>query len=270
MIGSANTAFDVLEDCHAAGLQPTMNVRSPTYIVPVDYVCDKMSLGAYDFGVEAADNLFLTLPASVDGQLARGMFAMFASKEPKRYEALEAAGFPVLDSSHPTSALMHNLLEKAGGHYVDVGGTKLLAERKAGIKAGVEPVAYTATGLRFSDGSTVDADAIVWCTGFSDGNLRGTAEEILGGSQSEVSETAHESKHLLGPHELAERVDATWGIDDEGEIRGMWKRHLRLDNFWVMGGYTQQHRWHSRTLALQIKAALAGILPPAYRDTPSP
>jgi hypothetical protein len=39
------------------------------------------------------------------------------------------------------------LLEKAGGHYVDGGGTKLLEEGKAGIKADVEPVAYTATGL---------------------------------------------------------------------------------------------------------------------------
>jgi hypothetical protein len=263
----------VLEDCQAAGLKTTMNVRSPTYIVPVDYVCHKMSLGAYDFGVEAADNLFLSLPSSIDGQLARGLFAVFASQEPKRYAALEAAGFPVLDSSHPTSALMHNLIEKAGGHYVDVGGTKLIEEGKVGVKAGVEPVAYTATGLRFSDGSALDADAIVWCTGFSDGNLRNTAAEILGGS-SEPNGTVNgtingDSKHLLGPQELAERVDSTWGIDSEGEIRGMWKRHLRLDNFWVMGGYTQQHRWHSRTLALQIKAALAGVLPPAYRDTPT-
>jgi len=253
-----------------------MNIRSPTYILPVEYVCHKLSLGAYDFGVEAADNLFMTLPASVDGQLARGLFAMLASKEPKRYEALEAAGFPVLDCRHPTSALMHNLLEKAGGHYVDVGGTKLIEEGKAGIKAGVEPVAYTATGLRFSDGSTVDADAIVWCTGFSDGNLRTTVAEILGGNSSDLTEATNgaqtngESKHLIGPRELAERVDATWGIDAEGEVRGMWKRHLRLDNFWVMGGYTQQHRWHSRTLALQIRAALEGVLPPAYRDTPSP
>jgi hypothetical protein len=234
-----------------------------------------MSLGAYDFGVEAADNLFMTLPTSVDSQLGRELFATFASQEPKRYdEALKAAGFPVLDSSHHTSSLMHHLLEKAGGHYVDVGGTKLLKEGKAGIKAGVEPVAYTATGLRFSDGSTVDADAIVWCTGFSDGNLCSTAAEILGGA-SESNGTANgvkaangENKPLLGPYELAERVDATWGIDAEGEVRGMWKRHMRLDNFWVMGGYTQQHRWHSRTLALQIKAALEGVLPPAYRDTP--
>ncbi|KAL2018126.1 hypothetical protein VTK56DRAFT_1256 [Thermocarpiscus australiensis] len=249
IVGSANTGFDVLEDCYAAGLRPTMVVRSPTYIVPIEYIYNKMSLGAYDFGVEAADRMFLTLPAVVDGQLARNLFAHLASQEPQRYEALAKAGFPVYDSRSPNAALMHNLIERAGGHYVDVGGTALLSEGKAGVKAGVEPVGYTATGLRFSDGSTVDADAVVWCTGFADADARTVVTEIL---KTELP------------------VDATWGIDEEGEIRGMWKRHLLVDNYWTMGGYTQQHRFYSRTLALQIKAALEGILPPAYRDTPQP
>jgi len=249
IVGSANTGFDVLEDCYAAGLKPTMVVRSPTYIVPVEYVCDKMSLGAYDFGVEAGDRMFLTLPAVVDAQLGRNLFAHFASQEPDRYAALAKVGFPVYDSQHPDAALMHNLVERAGGHYVDVGGTALLAEGKAGVKAGVEPVGYTATGLRFSDGTAVDADAVVWCTGFADADARTTVAEIL---KAELP------------------VDATWGVDEEGEIRGMWKRHLLVDNYWTMGGYTQQHRFHSRTLALQIKAALEGVLPPAYRDTPQP
>lgn len=250
IIGSANTAFDVLEDCHAAGLQTTMVVRSPTYLVPLDYVCHKFSLGSYDSGVEAADWNILTLPTLVDAQLAKGLFAAFASAEPDRYSALTKAGFPVIDSADPEMALMHNLIERAGGHYVDIGGTALLAEGKAGIKANTEPVGYTATGLRFSDGSTVDADAVIWCTGFSDKNASHTAAEIF--------------KTKLP-------LDDTWGVDQEGEIRGMWKRHSRLgDNYWVMGGYTQQHRWFSRLLALQIKAALEGVLPPAYRDTPQP
>jgi hypothetical protein len=229
-----------------------------------------MSLGAYDGGVEAADDMFLTLPAYIDGQLARGLFAMFASNEPDRYAALKAAGFPVLDSSDPTQSLMHNLLERAGGHYVDVGGTKLIAEGKAGIKAGAEPVAYTTTGLRFSDGTTLDADAVVWCTGFADSNVSETAVQILGGNSQKENGSTEEAQSVLGAQEISERLEGTWGIDGEGEVRGMWKRHPKLDNFWVMGGYTQQHRWHSRTLALQIKAALAGILPPAYRDTPEP
>ncbi|KNG89349.1 monooxygenase [Aspergillus nomiae NRRL 13137] len=267
VIGSANTAFDVLEDCHSAGLQTTMVVRSPTYVVPVEYVCDKHSLGAYDMGVEFADRLFMTLPSHVDAQLARGLIAQFAAEEPHRYDALAAAGFPVIDSRDPDTALMHNLLERAGGHYVDVGGTKLLTDRKAGMKAGVEPIAYTATGLRFSDGSTADADAVVWCTGFADKDMRDTAIRTLGGHSS-GKETETETEKVLGPREIAGRLDATWGIDAEGEIRGLWKRQSRLENLWIAGGYTQQHRWHSRTLALQIKASLEGILPPAYLDTP--
>ncbi|KAJ5297482.1 hypothetical protein N7508_007731 [Penicillium antarcticum] len=269
IIGSANTAFDVLEDCHAADLKTTMNVRSPTYVVPLDYVCHPMSLGAYDAGVDFADNLFMTLPTAIDAQLARNLFAHFASEEPDRYKALAEAGFPVLDSGNPNCALMQNLLERGGGHYVDVGGSKLVEEGQVEIKALVEPVAYTETGLRFSDGSCVDADAVIWCTGFADKNVRDAALEILGGSEDQGQNSEGEDGKLFGP-EIASRLDATWGVDSEGEIRGLWKRQSRLENLWVMGGYTQQHRWHSRTLALQIKAALEGVLPPAYRETPSP
>ncbi|KAF9641523.1 putative flavin-containing monooxygenase protein [Lasiodiplodia theobromae] len=257
IIGSANTAFDILVDIHAAGLRTTLNARSPTYIVPLSYVCDPLSLGAYDvLGVDAADRNFLTLPTAVDGQLAKGLFAAFASREPERYSKLAAAGFPVLDSAHPDCALASNLLERAGGHYVDVGGTSLIADGKAAVKAGVAPVAFTADGVRFADGSEVQADAVVWCTGFRDKNVRDVAAEALGGGEVERG--------------IAARLDATWGVDAEGEIRGMWKRHARVDNFWVMGGFTQQHRWHSATLAVQIKAALEGVLPEAYRGTPAP
>ncbi|RTE77631.1 hypothetical protein BHE90_007863 [Fusarium euwallaceae] len=261
IIGSANTAFDVLQDCHDTGLEAIMNVRSPTYIVPLDYVCHSSSLGAYNFGVEAADRMFLTLPSVVDGQLARNLFAMWASKEPGRYAALAAASFPVLDSADPSQALYSNLVEKAGGHYVDIGTTDLIAKGKVRIQAGVEPVAFTETGLRFSDDSTVDVDAVVWCTGFADLNARTITADVLGGDIKAAD------KDLLGPRDIAERLESTWGVDAEGEIRGMWKRHPRLEYYWITGGYTQQHRWHSKTLALQIKAALEGILPPAYRDT---
>lgn len=231
-----------------------MVVRSPTFVVPLKYICDKRGLGAYDFGAEIGDRLFQTTPTAVDSQLSRGLFSMLASEEPDRYKDLAATGFPVFDSAHADADLMHNLLERAGGHYVDTQGTKLIAEGKTGVKSKVEAVAYTASGLKFSDGSELDTDAVIWCTGFADANVRDTAAEILGGNEE--------------ARDIASRLDATWGLDAEGEIRGMWKRHLGIEKFWVMGGFTSQHRWHSRTLALQIKAALEGILPPAYRETP--
>ncbi|KAI0163674.1 hypothetical protein BJ166DRAFT_526909 [Pestalotiopsis sp. NC0098] len=267
VVGSANTAFDVIDDCYNAGLQTTMVARSPTYICPTDYICDHRSLGIYDpLGVEAGDHLLMTGPAPVDAILSSALNASQAAAEPDRYAALADAGFDVIDSRDPRGVLMVNLLERAGGHYMDMGATQLIAERKVAVKSGAEPIAYTKTGLRFSDGTSIDADAIVWCTGFKDGNVRDTAARILGGDRDPVKSKPAE-EHILFPRDIAARLDATWKVDSEGEVRGMWKRHLRMANYWVMGGYTQQHRWHSRTLALQIKAALEGVLPPAYRRT---
>ncbi|GKT52255.1 putative indole-3-pyruvate monooxygenase YUCCA3 [Colletotrichum spaethianum] len=274
VIGSANTAFDILEDCCAAGLKTTMVVRSPTFIFPVAYVCDPAAHGNYEkLGVEA-DKEAMALPTNIDAHFVREHFVHSASQEPDRYAALAESGFPVMDGRTPGCVLLSNLYEKGGGHYVDVGGTALLSEGKAGVKAGVEPVAFTTTGLRFSDGSTLDADAIVWCTGFADKDARATAAEILGASPTNPNNAYHtaatRSKDVMGPREIAARLDATWGVDAEGEIRGMWKRQLRIDNYWIMGGDTRVQRWHSRTVALQIKAALEGILPPAYRGTAVP
>ncbi|KAK1655074.1 hypothetical protein BDP81DRAFT_308322 [Colletotrichum phormii] len=275
VIGSANTAFDILEDCYAAGMKTTMVVRSPTYIFPVAYVCDPAAHGNYEeLGVEA-DKDSMAIPTNIEAQMVRGHFSHLAFQEPDRYAALSKAGFPVLDSRSPECCLMVNLFEKGGGHYLDVGGTALISEGKAGVKANVEPVAFTATGLKFCDGSTLDADAVVWCTGFADRDARKTAAEMLGASTTnEINKMSGEDQHgnngILGPRDIAARLDATWGVDAEGEVRGVWKRQSRLDNYWVMGGDTRLQRWHSRTLALQIKADLAGILPPAYLDTPTP
>ena len=132
------------------------------------------------------------------------------------------------------------------------------------VRGNVEPVEYTETGLRLSDGSTLDADAIIWCTGFANMNFRDTAPEMLG-----VAEAVDpHNGDVYGPAEIAARLDASWGMDAEGELRGIGKRHLRMDNFWVIGGNIQQQRCWSRPMVQQIKLALEGQLPPAYRDTP--
>ncbi|KAG9604984.1 hypothetical protein KCU77_g884, partial [Aureobasidium melanogenum] len=243
VVGSASTAFDVIEDCCNAGLQVTMVVRSPQYVVPLEYICHEQGLGSYKFGVDKADELFMMMPTIVDSQLGQKLFQQLASQEPDRYLALRKAGFPVIDSRDPDAALMHNLIERGGGHYVDTGVTKLLAEGKVAFRVGVEPQAYTSSGLRLSDDSALNADAVVWCTGFADKDARETFADIM---------------------KISLPIDATWGVDEEGEIRGMWKRHSQVDNYWFMGGFTQQHRWHSHTLAQQIKASLAGVLPPPY------
>ncbi|KAJ5659003.1 hypothetical protein N7507_005454 [Penicillium longicatenatum] len=191
------------------------------------------------------DKLMMTTPLGIAGQIAKYQAAVLASKEPNRYQALAEAGFPVFDSLHGGD-LMHNMFERAGGHFNEIGdGIELIVSGAVAVKGNVEPTELTTTGMKFSDGSVLDADAIIWCTGFADKN------------------------HIfLGPEDIASRKDGIWGVDTEGKIRDMWKRHLRVKNYWITGGGTSHHRYYSRPLALQIKASVEGFLPDAYRDLP--
>lgn len=257
-----------MEDCALAGLTTTMVARSPTYIFPWDYALAPQGLGVYAVIDPAlADKLQMSGPVAVGGQLVLGLHQALAEKEPDRYAPLAAAGFPVYDSREGRGDLMTHLLVRGGGHFNDIGeGIQLIVNGTVKVVANTEPVAFTATGLEFSDGRTVDADAVVWCTGFIDKDRSVTAE-VLGGKKL-VLEGEEEKGEVLGPQDIAALRDTVWGVDKEGEVRGAFKRQTNVDNYWIFGGTTAQHRYYSWHLALQIKAALEGILPEAYRDTP--
>lgn len=64
-------------------------------------------------------------------------------------------------------------------------------------------MAYTSTGLLFNDNTELEADVIVFSTGFI-GNMKVAIEDILGS-------------------EVAERIEDYWGIDTEGEIKGSYR-----------------------------------------------
>lgn len=237
VIGSANTAFDVLQDCCDAGLHATMNVRSPTYVVPLKYLFDPQGLGAYNNDVDAVDRAIFTLPIMVEAHLTQRLLTSLASKEPDLYTDLAKAGFPVVDSNDPTQFLQHNILERAGGHYIDIGGTELIVKEKVSLKALVEPEEYTPTGLRFSDKSHCEVDAIVWCTGFTDQVGNACAAQIF------------------GPEKAAE-LDLTWGLDDDCEFRATYKRQPGAGSIFFFGGPMAHSRFYSKITSLQIIADL--------------
>ncbi|KAJ5632118.1 hypothetical protein N7490_008457 [Penicillium lividum] len=264
VVGSANSAFDLMEDCAKAGIKTTIVARSPTYIFPWDYSLDPRGLGLYEIlPAELVDKLTMSTPWGIAGQIVIDQAVSLASKEPNRYQALAEAGFPVYDSLHGGDLISH-LIERAGGHFNEIGdGIELIVSGAVAVKGNVEPTELTTTGLKLSDGSALDADAIIWCTGFADKQREATAK-VFG--QRLFVEGDNPKDSILGPEEIAARRDGIWGVDIEGEIRGMWKRHLRVKNYWITGAATSHQRYYSRPLALQIKAALEGFLPEAYRD----
>jgi hypothetical protein len=150
---------------------------------------------------------------------------------------LAAAGFK-FDLGTYESGFLMKYLECGGGYYLDVGASRLIAERKIKLKQGSEPAEVLKDGVRFTDGEILPAEEIIFATGY--GNMRGTAEKILG-------------------KDALEGVGDMWGIDLEtAEIRGLYKK-VGGKGLWFVGGNLAFTRWHSRGLALGIAADLMGL-----------
>ncbi|KAH6695149.1 hypothetical protein F5X68DRAFT_243654 [Plectosphaerella plurivora] len=239
----------VIVDCHSVGLQVTMVQRSPILIIPMAYYEDPQGLGVFDYvSTSTGDAMFMMGALQVGGELSRQGHAARARAEPNRYKAAIEAGFRVKDCTQ--TDLLGLLLTSAGRFMVDMerGAMDLIASGVVKVVPG-SPAAHTSSGLQIDDGRCVEGDAIVWCTGYN----TDAREELAG---------------ILGDgwEKIAAKLEATMGLDVEGELRGMYKRIERQERLWILGGGTAQHRWYSRMIALQVQGVLEGILPDAFRD----
>lgn len=75
------------------------------------------------------------------------------------------------------------------------------------MKGDAALTAFTPNGLEFHDGSKLDADVVIFCTGFS-------------------SDVRQEAIKYVGP-EVGEKLDDYWYLDAEGELRGVYKPQAR-------------------------------------------
>ncbi|KAH8797266.1 hypothetical protein F5884DRAFT_254874 [Xylogone sp. PMI_703] len=241
VIGSANTAHDVASDMVEAGLASvTMVQRNATAVIP-ERVFNSVNDVIYNENVptEVADRLSFGLPLAVTRLLAIQLAHAEIDKDPESYNSLERVGFK-LDRYTDPSVFIN---ERLGGHHLDVGAAERIRSGQIKMKSDSSISGYTSTGLAFSDGSTLDADVIIVCTGF-EGNMRQAAARIFG-------------------LEVEKGLEDFWGVDAEGEIIGAWKRQ-GYPGIWYHGGTIGHARYFSRFLALQIKADIEGIPLPLY------
>jgi cation diffusion facilitator CzcD-associated flavoprotein CzcO len=135
--------------------------------------------------------------------LSQATLHYMADAEPSRLDSLEAAGFK-LDRY---GSIIHHLYNRSGGHYMDVGTSAKISSGLIKIKTSI-PVSYTEKGLIFDDGTELEADVVIFATGF-DTNMRYLVKDIFG-------------------EEIAEEMGDFWGLDDEGEVKGAWKANRKF------------------------------------------
>ncbi|OAL31909.1 hypothetical protein AYO22_00779 [Fonsecaea multimorphosa] len=242
VVGSANTAHDVVDDMYEAGMKSvTMVQRSRTYVLPVEYI-DVPYKMVYNERIptEISDRMFMSNAIAVSRLMTSHLFTAKAKAQPERWAALTRAGFNV----DPYGDIAEAVNIRLGGHYIDVGTSAKISKGLIKVKSDSPAVRYYEKGLVFADGTQIEADVIIFATGFV-GNLKQHAAEIFG-------------------QEVAQRAGDTWGLDSEGEVLGAYKPTDQRGLFFLGGGLGYA-RYYSRYIALSIKADVAGTPLPIYQ-----
>jgi hypothetical protein len=150
-----------------------------------------------------------------------------ADAESERWAGLEKAGFNL----ETNGDMIDHLLVRFGGHHMDCGASQLIADGKVRMKSDASIRQYTPSGLAFSDGSTIDADLVIWANGFEK-DIRPSVEPVIG-------------------RELTSQLRDFWGLNEEGEIKGAFVPS-GVEKCWMVGGGCAQARYFTRFVALQI------------------
>ncbi|PPQ97225.1 hypothetical protein CVT26_000750 [Gymnopilus dilepis] len=247
VVGACTSAHDIAEDYYRHGVDVTMFQRGSTYIMSVEKGWEVImkSVGYWEGGppVEIADRLNASYPNHMLVPLKQVETRYVAELDKDIIEGLHKVGFKTNLGIKDTG--FGNLAwSKAGGYYLDTGASKLIAERKIKLKSDSAISSFTENTIKFENGTELPADVVVFATGL--GNPIGHIRSVCG-------------------EEVANRCKPIWGLDDEGEINGVW-RDLGVPGLWTMLGNLALCRFHSTHLTLQIKAIEEGIMGTRYES----
>jgi putative flavoprotein involved in K+ transport len=239
VVGSGSSAHDVAQDLAHNGARVTMLQRSSTCVVSIDPGAARAySIYSEDGApIDDCDLITNSFPFPLMAELHRDMTARIAELDADLLRGLQEAGFAI-DFGEDGSGFLMKYHRTGGGYYINVGASDLIISGQIAVKQGAEISDIGGSTVRYTDGDSADFDLIVVATGYQ--NMRESVRQILGDV-------------------VAERVGPVWGLDDEGELRAMWKA-TGQPGLWVCGGSLQQCRPFSKYLALQIKARQLGLV----------
>ncbi len=256
VIGSNNSAHDICAALWENDVDVTMVQRSTTHIVRSEPL---MEIGLGDLYSERAvasgmttnkaDMIFASLPYAILHEFQIPVYDKIKDVDADFYAGLEKAGFQ-LDWGADGSGLFMKYLRRGSGYYIDVGASQLIIDGKIKLAHG-QVTKIAPDGVVLEDGTKLDADLIVYATGYA--SMNGWVADIVN-------------------QDMADKVGKVWGLGSdtpkdpgpwEGEQRNMWKP-TQQEALWFHGGNLHQSRHYSQFLSLQIKARMEGIDTPVY------
>ncbi|TFY76570.1 hypothetical protein EWM64_g7442, partial [Hericium alpestre] len=224
---------DISKDLYDHGVDVTLFQRGSTYVMSVNNGVTKVFGSLYHEGADpdVADLVNASFPNWLNHIVQQRVVKDIAELDKETLDGLHRVGFRTNDGIDG-SGFGILAWSKAGGYYLDVGASQLIIDGKIKLKNDAQIKKFTKDGLEFENGSKLEADTVIFATGY--GDSRDPVKRVIG-------------------EELGKQLKPIWGLDAEGEINSVW-RDSGIPNMYVMMGNLALCRFHSRHIALQIKA----------------
>ena len=247
VVGTSSSGFDTAYECARLGVDVTLLQRSPTYVMSLTHSVPRM-LGGYapKDGVRpdiaAQDRAFFAMPVGPGEEMGRRNAETLEKLDKDLLDGLHAKGFKTWRGQRGTgnSTLGQT---RNGGFYFEAGACEQIINGNIRVEQGVVE-RFTEDKVVLSGGREREYDLVVFATGFSN-----TIDSI---------------RSTLGER-IADQCGPIWGVDEEGEFKTAFKE-TGVPNMWILVGFLASARFHSKLLALRIKALLKGVSPSLYKS----
>ncbi|CCH42836.1 putative dimethylaniline monooxygenase [Wickerhamomyces ciferrii] len=232
VVGACTSAHDISADFANNGVDITMLQRSPTFVMSVKKGMPIVTGGYREDGpdIETADLSGESIPKYVAKLYHQHLIKLIEEEDKDLLAGLAKAGFKTTRGEDDSGFLM-SALQKAGGYYFDTGASQKIIDGEIKVQQG-EIKSFTEDGVIFKDGTHSEFDVIVFATGYT--GFKDTVDGILG------------SKY-------AEQLKPIWGLDNEGELRGVC-RDCGIQRVIYIVGNLSAARVNTKIAALQIVA----------------
>ncbi|KAF5023780.1 hypothetical protein F66182_4136 [Fusarium sp. NRRL 66182] len=257
VVGAATSGHDISYELSEHGCEVTMIQRSATHVMSVDKSIRHLFKGRELTGrrggqsIDLADQAnFLKHPYPVEYELMPRGQKMAREIDRDLLQSLRDVGYRLHDGYHGGGAYSMVLFDQ-GGFYWDTGCCKLIADGTIKLVHS-EIERFTKDGVLYKDGTTQQADIVVFATGYM--NSKSAIQAILG-------------------DDMAKRCRERW---EKGNAFFLGPEGESIINYCPLpqkGLYAMFHqfafcRFHSTRLALRIKAEELGIDVTPYGNKP--
>ncbi|KAH7142199.1 hypothetical protein EDB81DRAFT_653137 [Dactylonectria macrodidyma] len=257
IVGAATSANDLASELHQGGSQVTMIQRSATHVMSVErsvrhlFKPRERTNRRDGLPTDIVDqSSFLRQPFTVEYELLPRGQKQARALDRNLLDSLRSVGYRLHDGYHGGGAYSMFLFVQ-GGFYWDTGACKFIAEKQINLVHS-EVERFTKEGLLYKDGTSEQADLVVFATGYM--NSKSAIQALMG-------------------DDMAAKCNERW---EKGNAFFIGPEGESLINYCPLpqrGLYAMYHqfafsRFHSARLALRIRAEELGIDVTPYGNKP--